>query len=173
MAMNIKEVLIAIFLCGFVLVIGCKKETTSTSVPLPKKKIAKKKIKSKKKEEIKDLLPKKLSLYTYDPTNKPDPFKPYIPPKKQKVAVNTEMDRLLKKEEAFFRQFKYVGMIKGGKTVKAIIEGPDGKGYIVFVGATIAQTNGVIKAITEDHVIIKTPNQEIILKQQTSLKSKS
>ncbi len=83
----------------------------------------------------------------YEPFNRPDPFVPYKPDVPGMMTDNP----LLRYE---VRYFKLVGIVHSGNAPVAIFEDPNGRSYDLRVGDPIGKNNGVVKAITNDQVII-------------------
>ena len=87
--------------------------------------------------------------YSYDPINKPDPFRPYAP----RQFRPTDTDNPLLKYEV--RYFKLVGIIRSTDSPFAIFEDPSGRAYTVHVGDLIGKNGGHIRAIMEDAVVVE------------------
>ncbi len=111
----------------------------------------------------------------YSPAGKPDPFQPAIqttppessPEEKPKKAL-TPLERVQP------GQLKLVGILsqKSGER-QALVELPNGKGYILQVGDPIGQRQGKVTAITGKSVIIQETDKDIFGKkvvQDTILK---
>jgi type IV pilus assembly protein PilP len=75
----------------------------------------------------------------YEPRQRRDPFKPPPPP-----VVDTA------KRGPAFDTFKLVGVISGANGPLALVEGPDGLGYILKTGDVLGK--GRVTQITEDSV---------------------
>ena len=88
--------------------------------------------------------------YTYDPINKPDPFRSYNPT--EELSLTGDSDNPLLKFEV--RYFKLVGIVKDTENPLAIFEDPSGKAYTVRVGHAIGKNGGVIRSVLEDAVVI-------------------
>lgn len=86
---------------------------------------------------------------SYNPINKPDPFKPFVV--KEELNVEAGDNPLLKYD---VRYFKLVGILHAGSTPKAVVEDPSGKSYIIGVGDRIGRSGGVIRSIKKDEVVI-------------------
>jgi hypothetical protein len=78
-------------------------------------------------------------VYTYNPQGKRDPFAPIIV-KEDKKANLADRPPL---EQYNVYDFKFAGVIWGGFGYNAMLEGPDGKGYLVRVGTIIGPNKGV------------------------------
>jgi Tfp pilus assembly protein PilP len=88
--------------------------------------------------------------YTYDPINKPDPFRAYAPA--SDLSMHITGDNPLLKYEV--RYFQLVGIIKDTELPLAIFEDPSGKSYTVKVGDAIGKNGGVVRSILDDAVVV-------------------
>ncbi len=86
--------------------------------------------------------------FTYDPVNKPDPFKPYKPGYQQD---DKEDNPLLRYEVRYFR---LVGISIDEAEPMALFEDPNGRAYILHIGDRIGRGGGVVQSITKDTVIV-------------------
>jgi len=86
---------------------------------------------------------------SYDPINKPDPFRPFKP---ESVTGPKETDNPLLKYEV--RYFKLVGIIRDVENPAAMFEDPAGRAYTLHQGQPIGKNGGVIRAILDDAVVI-------------------
>lgn len=79
-------------------------------------------------------------LYTYDPKGRRDPFQPLIvaSPSKEKGGLNVS-------------ELKLVGVILKGRVYYALLEAPNGLGYIVQIGDVVGDGAKVVR-ITKDSV---------------------
>ncbi len=90
-------------------------------------------------------------IYAYQPAGRRDPFMPIIikEEKKALAGAKTPLERFP------ISEFKLAGIVWGGLGYHAMLEGPDGKGYFVRVGTVIGPNRGVIKRITQKHMVIE------------------
>lgn len=95
--------------------------------------------------------PKSPFAYSYNPAGKRDPFMPIIVREDAK-ALSGDRPPL---ERFNIYEFKLTGIVWGGYGYNAMLEGPDGKGYFVHVGALIGQNKGVVKKITKDTMVVE------------------
>lgn len=106
-------------------------------------------------------------VYAYNPAGRRDPFTPIIikEEKKALIGAKTPLERYP------INEFKLSGIVWGGLGYHAMLEGPDGKGYFVRVGAVIGPNRGVVKKITQNAMIIeekfKDPSGETVKKEIT------
>ncbi len=90
-------------------------------------------------------------VYVYNAAGRRDPFAPIIT-KEEKKAKAGDRPPL---ERYGISEFKLTGIIWQGFGYNALVEGPDGKGYVVRVGTIMGQNRGVVKKISQDKVIIE------------------
>ncbi|MBI4621551.1 MAG: pilus assembly protein PilP [Desulfobacterales bacterium] len=107
---------------------------------------------SEKKEGIKEEEVKS----GYNPTGKRDPFKPFI----SKLTVGKSKItgvRLTPLQRYNFSQLKLIGIIwRDDKNIAAaMVEDPEGKGYVLKKGTLIGENNGRVINILKDRVIIE------------------
>jgi Tfp pilus assembly protein PilP len=102
-----------------------------------------------KVSKSKNVLEKGSSLYTYDPVNKPDPFKPF---KAEEFTSELSSENPLLKYEV--RYFKLVGVSMNETNPVAVFEDPQGRAYILSVGARIGRAGGVVQSIAKDQVVV-------------------
>ncbi len=102
-----------------------------------------------KAAEDKELSHKRL---TYNPEGRRDPFKPFI----TKTTVKEEKKRPLSPLQKYsIGQLKLVAIIWGIRSPRAMVEVPEGKGYIVKRGSLIGNRNGRVIRILKDKIIIR------------------
>ena len=89
--------------------------------------------------------------YTYNALGRRDPFAPIVT-KEEKLAKTGERPPL---ERYNLDDFKLTAVLRGGFGDNAMVEAPDGKGYIIHVGTIIGQNKGVVKKITETKLIVE------------------
>ena len=107
---------------------------------------------SEKKEGIK----KEEVKYSYNPKGKRDPFKPFI----SKATVGKSKgrgERLTPLQRYNFNQLKLIGIIwRDDKNIAAaMVEDPEGRGYVLKKGTLIGENNGRVINILKDRVIIE------------------
>ncbi len=90
-------------------------------------------------------------VYTYNPAGRRDPFAPIIT-KEEKKAKAGDRPPL---ERYNLSEFKLTGLIWQGFGYNALVEGPDGKGYVVRVGTIMGPNRGVVKKITQEKMVIE------------------
>lgn len=96
--------------------------------------------------------------WKYDPTGKPDPFKPFIlaaraeeqTEQKPRVPL-TPLQRMPLSEI----QSGLKAIIWGQLGNKALVEDATGKGYVVQEGTYVGQNDGIVKKIFEDRIVVE------------------
>jgi type IV pilus assembly protein PilP len=100
------------------------------------------------------------SAYVYDPTGKPDPFRPFIlEVKRPKETIARPLQPLQRYE---ISQLKLVGIIWMAENPRAMLEDAAGKGFIVSRGAYVGKNEGKITEIFQDEVIITEKSTDIL-----------
>ena len=111
------------------------------------------------KVEKKKVAEKEEPVFSYNPTGKPDPFKPFIqlmPDKLRKSAFLTPLQKY------DISQLKLVAIITLPEGSVALVEDQQGKGYFLKRGTAIGRRDGKVKAIHKDRVIIEEAYSDIL-----------
>ncbi len=94
--------------------------------------------------------------YRYDPTGKPDPFKPFfiarleaLEKKKKRKKPRTYLETLE------LSQLDLIAIVLGPKGRFAMVRDAKGVGHVIREGTPIGRNEGVVFKITEKEVIIK------------------
>jgi len=141
---------------------GCKKSEQPPAPATPAKAAAPPPIVKQPERPVQKQISSSLHLKTVAPVNqfdfssKRDPFKPYVTIKKAAAPARTRT----KKTSAFslpinnydVNQFKLIGIISGGKEIRAMITDPNGKGYVIKAGMIIGKNDGRVMSITSGGV---------------------
>ena len=90
--------------------------------------------------------------YHYNPIGKRDPFYSKLLEEKKKIEPNKKLFGVQRYDLA---ELRLVGIIWGGLGRKGVVETPEGKSYLVKVGMPIGKNGGVVKAITNQEVVIQ------------------
>jgi type IV pilus assembly protein PilP len=96
--------------------------------------------------------------WKYDPTGKPDPFKPFILASAATEEVPTVVRRQLtplQKMPLSEIQAGLKAIIWGQLGNKALVEDATGKGYVVQEGTYVGQHDGIVKKIYQDRIIVE------------------
>ncbi len=113
--------------------------------------------------------------FMYSPQGKPDPFHPIIQTAPTEPSPEDELLRSLSPlERVQPSQLKLVGILSrmNGQR-QAMVELPNGKGYILQAGASIGRRQGKVTAITSTTVVIQETVVNVFgkkMKQDTILK---
>jgi len=96
--------------------------------------------------------------WKYDPTGKPDPFKPFIlasaAAEEVPVVVRRQLTPLQKMPLSEI-QAGLKAIIWGQLGSKALVEDATGKGYVVQEGTYVGQHDGIVKKIYQDRIIVE------------------
>ena len=89
--------------------------------------------------------------YSYDPSGRRDPFKPYG---LEKLSTEGNLD-LPPLQRTGLTEINLIAIVWGGFGYSAMVQTPDGKGYTVRTGTKIGPNNGVVSAITENALVVQ------------------
>jgi len=158
---------ITLSIAFFFLIGGCGGGTPPSSLPLKTKaptkgkkmeepmKVTEKK-EPEKKEEVE---------YVYNPTGKPDPFRPFIQLTPAKGPRGGPLTPLQKYE---ISQLKLVAIISTPEGNTALVEDATGKGYFLKKGTWVGKNDGKVTKILKDKVIIEEVYQDIFGQTKTN-----
>lgn len=90
--------------------------------------------------------------YHYDPLGKRDPFYSKLLEEKKKIEPNKQLFGVQRYD---LTELKLVGIIWGNLGRKGVVETPEGKSYLLKVGTLVGKNGGVVKAITNQEVVIQ------------------
>ncbi len=90
-----------------------------------------------------------LASYSYDPTNKRDPFKSFIRQPGDDEEATSPLERF------DLSQLELSAIIWGIDAPRALIVDPSGKGYIVSTGMVLGKNKGRIISIGDNSVVVK------------------
>lgn len=155
------ELLIASLL-ALALLAGCEKEQAAAPKTAPK---AAAKPPAKVVAPPKEAAappPSEETRYVYVADGRRDPFLPLVG---KKVAAFSENPL----ESFDLTQFKLKGLIVGLGEPKAIVVAPDGKSYILKKGMRIGKSNGIIRDINRDKILVEEQYQDIAGKTHTNM----
>jgi Tfp pilus assembly protein PilP len=95
--------------------------------------------------------------WEYDPTDKPDPFKPFILASAREETEQKPRPLLtpLQKMPLSEIQSGLKAIIWGQLGNKALVEDATGKGYVVQEGTYVGQHDGIVKKIFEDRIVVE------------------
>ncbi len=107
--------------------------------------------KAEKKEEAAE--------YAYNPSGKPDPFKPFIQlTGGREYARNVPLTPLQKYD---ISQLKLVAVIINSQENIALVEDSSGKGYFLKKGTSVGKNEGKVIRILKDRVIVQEVSEDI------------
>jgi type IV pilus assembly protein PilP len=106
--------------------------------------------------------------YRYDAAGKDDPFVPFI--QQQESTVQSTPDRpLTPLERVEVTQLRVVGILwhpENPDESLAMVELPDGKGFVLKKGVHVGRNNGQVVDITENRIVVKEEYTDIFGKSQ-------
>lgn len=114
-----------------------------------------------------------VSSYRYDPTNKPDPFIPFIrkeEPMELRPLETTPPRQLGPLEKVDVTQLQAIGILwypEGDRESLGMVQLPDGKGFVLRKGMRIGRRNGIVDTITPEAIIVREKGLDILGKEKT------
>ncbi|MCF8104917.1 MAG: pilus assembly protein PilP [Desulfohalobiaceae bacterium] len=103
--------------------------------------------------------------FIYSPKGKPDPFHPAVQSQPDEDQENQRPQRQLSPLERIEpSRLELVGILSHGKSFaqsRALVELPNGKGYILTLGMAVGRHQGRVTAITADTVVIQETKTDI------------
>lgn len=90
--------------------------------------------------------------YHYNPVGKRDPFYSKLLEEKKRIEPNKKLFGVQRYDLA---ELKLVGIVWGELGRKGVVETPEGKSYLVKVGTHIGKKGGIVKAITNQEVVVQ------------------
>lgn len=88
--------------------------------------------------------------FSYNPGGRRDPFRSIITVEKTKG-----IRALLPLQRVEINELKLIAIVWGGFGYHAMVQTSDGKGYTLKVGTAVGPTDGSVKKITEQNVVIE------------------
>ena len=95
------------------------------------------------------------SVPPYNPTGKPDPFQP------SRFSLETKGGGL-PLEQFEVSDFELVGIVSGPGVIKAMVQDPTGKGFLVQVGTHIGKKGGRVTRVADKELIIEEPYRDFL-----------
>lgn len=110
--------------------------------------------------------------YMYQPEDKPDPFQPFVQPVEPEQTFQPRaLERpLTPLERVEATQLRVVGIVSSpgqARGALAMVELPDGKGYILRPGVGVGRYGGTVQIITPREVIIEEQGLDVAGREQT------
>lgn len=97
----------------------------------------------------------------YDPTGKPDPFVSFVKIREYEIMQAAKKAKLQKRastplETVDVHTLKLIGIInKDRGNSLAMVELPDGKGYLIRPGMTVGLYDGVVTSIEKEMMVVE------------------
>jgi type IV pilus assembly protein PilP len=120
---------------------------------------------AEKKEPEKKEPDKEEAVYSYNPTGKPDPFKPFI--QLTPVKKGSGSFPLTPLQKFDISQLKLVAIISTPEGNIALVEDATGKGYFLKKGTLVGKNDGKVTKIFKDRVIIEEVYQDVLGQTKT------
>jgi len=111
------------------------------------------------KAEKKEVAKKEEPVFSYNPTGKADPFRPFIQLTPEKMPKSAFLTPLQKYD---ISQLRLVAIITLPEGNVALVEDQQGKGYFLKRGTAIGRHDGKVKAIQKDRVIIEEAYSDVL-----------
>ncbi|WP_161946342.1 pilus assembly protein PilP [Desulfonatronum thiosulfatophilum] len=111
--------------------------------------------------------------YWYRPDDKPDPFRPFVRPIPPEESFQPQIPQraLTPLERVEATQLRVVGILWNElfpeRGLAAMVEMPDGKGYVLRPGMFVGQYGGAVHQITTGEVVIVEQGRDIAGREQT------
>ena len=103
---------------------------------------------------------KSKAVYSYDPTNKIDPFKSFIVVRRELEEKEQEKPKTYL-ETLDISQVSISAIVLGSKGNWALVRDSKGDGHVIKVGTLIGRRNGRVKSILEKEVIVTESYKDI------------
>ena len=146
-----------VFVLFLFLIVSCSEGTVPVSVaPKAPSPSLQKKPEPAKPEERKE--PAKEESYSYNPTGKPDPFKPFL----QLSSVQSRSAPLTPLQKYEFSQLKLVAVLLTPEGNIGLVEDATGKGFFVKRGTLIGKNDGKVAKIFDDRMLIEEVFQDAL-----------
>lgn len=101
--------------------------------------------------------------YSYFPADRRDPFAPVLLDGQHPSKENPSLPPL---QRLALADLNLIGIVWGHFGYTAMLQAPDGKGYMVRRGTKVGPNNGVVSTVTENAVIIEERFMDIYGKKQ-------
>jgi type IV pilus assembly protein PilP len=108
------------------------------------------------------------SSYRYDPATRSDPFVPFIRKEEPVTFQNEEAQSnrpLTPLEKIEVTQLRVIGILwypEGQKQTMAMVQLPDGKGFVLHKGMRVGRHNGIVDEITPEAIIVREQGRDIL-----------
>lgn len=91
--------------------------------------------------------------YQYTTVGKRDPFRSYIADLRE-LARSSDERRPETTEKFELDQYRLTGLVTGTSQPQAMVEDPDGMGYVLRVGARLGKNGGRVTRIAVDQIVV-------------------
>jgi type IV pilus assembly protein PilP len=149
---RLESKLLSVSIVALFLLLSCSEGTAPVAIPkkggLPAadaKKAASATVEEKKEAE-------KEEVYSYSPSGKPDPFKPFLQLTPFREPRSAPLTPLQKYE---ISQLKLVAVLFTPEGNIGLVEDATGKGYFVKKGTLVGKNDGKVTKILNDRVIVE------------------
>ena len=136
------------------LLVGCDKDQPANVAPPPPQAVAKPPVKAVPPPEAASLASPEEVRYVYPVEGRRDPFLPAVGKSIASFSANPL-------ESFDLVQFQVRGLIVGLGEPKALVAAPDGKAYILKTGLRIGKSNGVIRDISRERILVEEQYQDL------------
>jgi type IV pilus assembly protein PilP len=116
-----------------------------------------------KPEEVVKVEPPPMVSFSYNPHGRPNPFRPLVVERKEKIPPGKKAEAAGKKERRVpgtplerldLAEVKLVAVVWDIPKPRAMVEDKAGKGYILSVGTRIGKNHGQVSKITPEGVVV-------------------
>ncbi len=96
----------------------------------------------------------------YDSTDRPDPYMSFVQIREHERMESAKSAKIAKKattplETVDVHALKLIGIINGKDADLAMVELPDGKGYLIRLGMTVGLYDGIVKSIGNEMLVVE------------------
>lgn len=97
---------------------------------------------------------------SYDPTGRIDPFVSFVKIREYELMQAAKSAKIAKKattplETVDVHALKLIGIIDNASTSLAMVELPDGKGYLIRPGMAVGLYDGIVKSIGNEMLVVE------------------
>jgi type IV pilus assembly protein PilP len=153
-----------VFIAG--LLAGCDKEQSPQPQPQKPKAVAKPPVAQVPPPAAVNTAPAPEAPFVYRAEGRRDPFLPLLA-SKGKASLGREFENPLEAYDLV--QFQLKGVVVGFGEPKAMVVAPDGRTYILKKGLRIGKSNGVVREITREKVLVEESYQDLSGKTRVNI----
>lgn len=111
--------------------------------------------------KVEEVKPQEVEVFRYESLGLVDPFEPIIGKQEGGTAVSPL-------EQYSLDQLKLVAIIWGVPEPRAMVEDPQGKGYIIKKGTKIGKNQGVVIKILDNEVVVLETFVDLLNRRKTN-----